>query len=114
MFANFGDTAINALLTHANFFDVYAGGADGVVLQWDVSDGNLLESRMAGPSITVRSAYGESERGSNVMVRSLDYNEERGVILVGTQQCDIIEITEASQVSLVGSERRKCKCCRCA
>ncbi|MEW5311518.1 MAG: hypothetical protein WDW38_003227 [Sanguina aurantia] len=73
------------------------GGADGIILQWDVSDGNLLDSRMAGPSIVVKSAYGESERNNSVMVRSLDYNEERGTILVGTQQCDIIEITDAVQ-----------------
>lgn len=27
-----------------------AGGADGTVLQWDVSDGNLQDSRFAAPS----------------------------------------------------------------
>lgn len=58
---------------------------------------------MAGPSIVVKSAYGESERNNSVMVRSLDYNEERGTILVGTQQCDIIEITDAAQVRFISS-----------
>jgi hypothetical protein len=35
-----------------------AGGADGKILQWDVSDGSMAEGKFAAPSITLEHPYG--------------------------------------------------------
>jgi len=40
----------------------FAGGADGTVLQWDVSDGTLQESRFAAPAVVVPSPFGPGDK----------------------------------------------------
>lgn len=39
-----------------------SGGADGTVLQWDVSDGNISEARFAGPSMQLASPFGPKDK----------------------------------------------------
>lgn len=47
-----------ATLTAAHDYCVSAGGADGVIMQWDVSDGTMSDGKFAGPSITLKHPYG--------------------------------------------------------
>lgn len=67
-----------------------------MVLQWDVSDGTIAESRMVAPPIVLVSAFGANEKPPRV--RSLDYWAETGSILVGTNTCDVLEVTAGVQV----------------
>jgi hypothetical protein len=47
-------------VTHAAAVGVvHAGGADGKILQWDVSDGTMAEGKFAAPSITLEHPYGK-------------------------------------------------------
>ncbi|GIL71076.1 hypothetical protein Vretimale_17844 [Volvox reticuliferus] len=73
------------------------GGADSTILRWDVSDGSVAEGRFAGPPLSLRSTL--PDRGH--CIRSIDYDPARGVVLVGTNQCDILEVTESQQTVLV-------------
>ncbi len=41
---------------------VHIGGADGTILQWDVSDGKLMDARFAGPSIQLKSPFGPGDK----------------------------------------------------
>ncbi len=83
------------MLTFTAHADVHGpGGADSTILRWDVSDGSLAEGRFAGPPLVLRSSL--PDRGHSV--RALDYDAARGVVLVGTNQCNIMEVTETSQV----------------
>jgi hypothetical protein len=38
---------------------LHAGGADGKILQWDVSDGTMAEGKFTAPSITLEHPYGK-------------------------------------------------------
>jgi len=38
------------------------GGADGVVMQWDVAKGSIADGCFAGPSITLKNQAGEIAR----------------------------------------------------
>eukprot|EP00983_Pelagomonas_calceolata_P092647 1157691-Pelagomonas_calceolata.AAC.6 len=40
----------------------FTGGADGTVLQWDVSDGTLQESRFVAPSVSIPSPFGPGDK----------------------------------------------------
>ncbi|KAG2422675.1 hypothetical protein HXX76_015839 [Chlamydomonas incerta] len=73
------------------------GGADSTVLRWDVTDGQLAEGRFAGPPLVVRSAL--PDRGH--CIRSLDYDAARDTVLVGTNQCDVMEVADNYQKVLV-------------
>ncbi|KAJ9506292.1 hypothetical protein QJQ45_013870, partial [Haematococcus lacustris] len=77
-----------------------SGGADGVVLQWDASDGSLAESRFAGPSMQLKSPFGAGDKWAPA-IRALDYSPELQRIVVGTRHCDIIELTETSTETLL-------------
>jgi len=74
------------------------GGADGTLLQWDVSDGTITEARFAGNSIQLSSPFGPTDR-TLPAIRSIDYSPDLGRILVGTNNCNIIELTETTNVS---------------
>lgn len=71
-----------------------AGGADSTILRWDVTDGQLAEGRFAGPPLVVRSSL--PDRGH--CIRSLDYDPARDTVLVGTNQCDVMEVADNYQV----------------
>ncbi|GAX82495.1 hypothetical protein CEUSTIGMA_g9922.t1 [Chlamydomonas eustigma] len=77
-----------------------SGGADGTVLQWDTSDGSIAESRFSGGAIQLSSPFGPGDR-SVPAVRAIDYSEELGRILVGTNNCDIVELTETTNEALM-------------
>lgn len=44
-----------AMMTMMYVFSPVPGGADGTLLHWDVSDGQLTEGRFTGPPITLHS-----------------------------------------------------------
>uniref|UniRef100_A0A383VWQ6 EML-like second beta-propeller domain-containing protein n=1 Tax=Tetradesmus obliquus TaxID=3088 RepID=A0A383VWQ6_TETOB len=69
------------------------GGADGKVLQWDVSDGTMVEGKFAAPSIALEHPYGSDKPP---VVRSLDYDEASSSILVGTLDSCIWEVSATS------------------
>jgi len=69
-----------------------SGGADGTVLQWDVSDGTLQESRFVAPSVSIPSPFGPGDKWAPC-IRSLDYSEELDRIVIGTNHCDVKEIS---------------------
>lgn len=52
-----------------------SGGADGVVFQWDTSDGSLQESRFAGAPLQLKSPFGPSDKNLPG-IRAIDYSEE--------------------------------------
>lgn len=57
-----GDHPHNPWLTPYVCQVLLSGGADGTVLQWDVSDGTIAESRFAGPSMQLRSPFGPGDK----------------------------------------------------
>ncbi|GLC69071.1 hypothetical protein PLESTF_000783800 [Pleodorina starrii] len=74
-----------------------SGGSDGTILRWDVSDGSLVEGRFAAPPLSLRSSL--PDRGH--IVRALDYDPVRGVVLVGTNQGGVMEVADNTQTVLV-------------
>lgn len=77
-----------------------AGGADGVIMQWDVSDGSIQDGRFSGPSINLKHPY--TGDGRPIDIKSLDYNDNTGMILLGTCDSDIWEVTDNTQVTESG------------
>mmetsp|Transcript_34365 Transcript_34365/g.76299 ORF Transcript_34365/g.76299 Transcript_34365/m.76299 type:complete len:1172 (-) Transcript_34365:306-3821(-) len=72
-----------------------SGGADGTILRWDTSDGNLQESRFAAPPIQLKNPFGLSDK-SVPAIRSLDYSPDLDRILVGTSNCDVLEVSDTT------------------
>ncbi|CAG9462264.1 unnamed protein product [Pedinophyceae sp. YPF-701] len=75
---------------------LYSGGADGVVHRWDVSDGTIRDGRMAGPPIRVRPPYG-APGAQPPIIKALDVDSTGRTLLVGTADCDVFEVTDATQ-----------------
>ena len=67
------------------------------MLQWDASDGTIAEARFAGNSIQLSSPFGPTDR-SLPAIRAIDYSADLDRILVGTNNCDVIELTETTNV----------------
>lgn len=72
-----------------------SGGADGVLRRWDVSDHPPKEGVEAAPPIQLRGPYGGGKRPC---IRALDVDRDTAAckILVGTDGCDVFEVTEGS------------------
>lgn len=76
-------------------FTLYSGGADGMVHRWDCTGGDIGGS--AGTSIQMGDPYGNRGRAAPI-ITGMDVDPANpGVVAVGTNACDLYEVTDATQ-----------------
>lgn len=56
------------VVTTQDRFVLHSGGADGLICRWDVTEGDLVESRLAGPSIQLGDPYGGTGKDARAPV----------------------------------------------
>ena len=54
-------------------------------------DGNIAESRYVASAVQLPSPFGPNDK-SVPQIKSLDYSQDSGTIVVGTNHCDVLEI----------------------
>jgi len=70
-----------------------SGGADGVVMFWDVTTGPPRDGQLARPSIRLRCPHGGEGPPPSIRAIAIDPTEGSSQFLVGTSGCDVIEVT---------------------
>jgi len=70
-----------------------SGGADGKVLSWDASDGIIKDNRFAADAVQLTNPFNDVQKLTPA-VRALDYSANLDRILVGTSNCDVVEIAD--------------------
>ncbi|KAG1660169.1 hypothetical protein FOA52_005269 [Chlamydomonas sp. UWO 241] len=84
-------TGVRGLLVCREGQTLLSGGADGVVLSWDVSDGTIKADRFTADLVQLTSPFEMANKRAPA-VRALDYSAELDRIVVGTSNCDVVEI----------------------
>ena len=70
-----------------------SGGADGTLRFWDVSEGDLHTGKQAQDPVKLEISY----TGDTVpAVRALDCDSDGATVVVGTNRCDIMEVSATS------------------
>mmetsp|Transcript_7472 Transcript_7472/g.24809 ORF Transcript_7472/g.24809 Transcript_7472/m.24809 type:complete len:915 (+) Transcript_7472:548-3292(+) len=75
-----------------------SGGADGFIIRWDVSSGDLKDGAVL-QAIAMKSPYAAA---SPPMFRGLDSRPGSDVFIAGTARCDIWEVDESPEVIIPG------------